>query len=124
MSVKYDRLKIAKYGLNVEDLNNILTMGFAGKSAGTIFEGEKKFDLVIRYDEAHRKDIDNIETASIQLPNGSHLPLREFAEITYTKGPAQISRDNTKRRIVVGVNVRNRDLESVVDDVQEIIQIN
>ena len=122
MSVKYDRLKIAKYGLNVEDLNNILTMGFAGKSAGTIFEGEKKFDLVIRYDEAHRKDIDNIETASIQLPNGSHLPLREFAEITYTKGPAQISRDNTKRRIVVGVNVRNRDLESVVDDVQEIIK--
>lgn len=122
MSVKYDRLKIAKYGLNVEDLNNILTMGFAGKSAGTIFEGEKKFDLVIRYDEDHRKDIDNIETASIQLPNGSQLPLREFAEITYTKGPAQISRDDTKRRIVVGVNVRNRDLESVVDDVQEIIQ--
>ncbi|WP_339906080.1 efflux RND transporter permease subunit, partial [uncultured Cyclobacterium sp.] len=122
MSVKYDRQKIAKYGLNIAELNNILTMGFAGKSAGTIFEGEKKFDLVIRYDEVHRKDIDNIETASIQLPNGSQLPLLEFAEITYTKGPAQISRDNTKRRIVVGVNVRNRDLESVVDDVQEIIQ--
>jgi cobalt-zinc-cadmium resistance protein CzcA len=121
MSVKYDRLKIAKYGLNVEDLNNILTMGFAGKSAGTIFEGEKKFDLVIRYDEKFRKNIDNIETASIQLPNGNQLPLREFAEITYTKGPAKISRDNTKRRIVVGVNVRNRDLESVVEDVQQII---
>ncbi|WP_339922520.1 CusA/CzcA family heavy metal efflux RND transporter [uncultured Cyclobacterium sp.] len=121
MSVKYDRLKIAKYGLNVADLNDILTMGFAGKSAGTIFEGEKRFDLMIRYDENHRKDIDNIESASIQLPNGNQLPLREFAEITYTKGPAQISRDNTKRRIVVGVNVRNRDLESVVEDVQGII---
>ncbi len=64
MSVKYDRQKIAKYGLNVEDLNNIITMGFAGIPAGTVFEGEKQFDLVVRFDKAHRRDIDNIETAS------------------------------------------------------------
>lgn len=121
MSVKYDRQKIAKYGLNVEDLNSIITMGFAGKSAGTVFEGEKQFDLVVRFDDEHRQDIEDIETATIQLPNGNQLPLREFASITYTKGPAKISRDNTKRRIVVGVNVRNRDLESVVKDVQEAI---
>ncbi|MFN3939106.1 MAG: CusA/CzcA family heavy metal efflux RND transporter, partial [Chitinophagales bacterium] len=121
MSVKYDRNMIAKYGLNVEDLNNIITMGFAGKVAGTVFEGEKQFDLVVRFDEAYRQDIQDIETATIQLPNGNQLPLSEFATITYTKGPAKISRDNTKRRIVVGVNVRNRDLESVVKDVQEII---
>jgi heavy metal efflux system protein len=121
MSVKYDRQKIAKYGLNVEDLNNIITLGFAGKSAGTVFEGEKQFDLVVRFDEAHHQDLEDIETATIQLPNGSQLPLSEFATITYTKGPAKISRDNTKRRIVVGVNVRGRDLESVVKDVQQII---
>ncbi len=121
MSVKYDRQKIAKYGMNIEDLNKIITMGFAGMPAGTVFEGEKQFDLVIRYDGAHRKDIDNIETASVMLSNGNRLPLSEFAKISYTKGPAKISRDNTKRRIVVGVNVRNRDLESVVKDVQEII---
>lgn len=126
MSVVYDRQKIAKYGLNVEELNNIIMMGFAGKTAGTVFEGEKQFDLVVKYDIDHRQDIENISTASILLPNGGHLPLSEFAEIKYTKGPAKISRDDTKRRIVVGVNVRNRDLESVVNDVQQVInsQIN
>ncbi len=121
MSVKYNRKNIAKYGLNIEDLNKIITIGFAGMPAGTVFEGEKQFDLVVRYDEKHRKDIENIETASVLLPNGNSLPLSEFANISYTKGPAKISRDNTKRRIVVGVNVRNRDLESVVKDVQNII---
>lgn len=122
MSVTYDRQKIAKYGMNIEDLNKVITMGFAGMNAGTVFEGEKQFDLMIRYDKSHRKDIENIETASISLPSGIKLPLSEFATIKYTKGPAKISRDNTKRRIVVGVNVRNRDLESVVKDVQSIIE--
>lgn len=121
MTVKYNRQKIAKYGLNVDDLNSIITMGFAGKTAGTVFEGEKQFDLVVRFDRAHHQDIKDIETATIQLSNGNHLPLSEFASISYTKGPAKISRDNTKRRIVIGVNVRNKDLESVVTDVQQII---
>ncbi len=121
MSVVYDRQKIAKYGLNVEELNGIITMGFAGMPAGTVFEGEKQFDLVLRYDKEHHQSIEDIESASVQLPNGSQLPLSEFATIKYTTGPAKISRDNTKRRIVIGVNVRNRDLESVVKDVQSII---
>lgn len=121
MSVTYDRMKIAKYGLNVADLNNIVTTGFAGTPAGTVFEGEKQFDLVVRFDQDHHKDIQDIESATILLPNGNQLPLSEFASIQYTKGPAKISRDNTKRRIVVGVNVRNRDLESVVEDVQKVI---
>ncbi|UNY98067.1 CusA/CzcA family heavy metal efflux RND transporter [Zhouia spongiae] len=121
MSVTYNRQKIAKYGLNIEDLNRIVTMGFAGASAGTVFEGEKQFDLVVRFDQKHRNDIQHLETASITLPDGRSLPLSEFADINYTKGPAKISRDNTKRRIVVGINVRNRDLESVVNDVREVI---
>ena len=121
MTVKYDRFKIAKYGLNVEDLNNIITMGFAGRPAGTVFEGEKQFDLVVRFDKKHHKDLEDIQQATVRIPNGQHLPLSEFATINYSKGPAKISRDNTKRRIVVGVNVRNRDLESVVKDVQEVI---
>ncbi len=122
MSVVYDRRKIAKYGLNVEELNDLISMGFAGAPAGMVFEGEKQFDLVLRYDPEHQGDIQDLEMATVMLPNGQQLPLSEFASISYTKGPAKISRDNTKRRIVVGVNVRNRDLESVVNDVQEVIE--
>lgn len=121
MTVKYDRSKIAKYGLNIADLNRTLTTGFGGFTAGMVFEGEKQFDLVVRFDQEHRKDLANLQTTSVLLPDGTSLPFSEFAEITYTKGPAKISRDNTKRRIVIGVNVRNRDLESVVKDVQQII---
>jgi heavy metal efflux system protein len=122
MSVKYDRSKIAKYGLNIADLNKTLTTGFGGFTTGMVFEGEKQFDLVVRFDKEHRKDLSNLQTTSILLSDGTSLPFSEFAEITYTKGPAKISRDNTKRRIVIGVNVRNRDLESVVKDVQQIIE--
>lgn len=121
MTVRFDRQKIAKYGLNIEDLNDLIVTGFAGSTAGTIFEGEKQFDLVLRFDKEHRGDISDLETTTVQLPNGNQLPLSEFASISYSKGPAKISRDDTKRRIVVGVNVRNRDLQSVVDDVREII---
>jgi cobalt-zinc-cadmium resistance protein CzcA len=124
MSVRYDRNKIARYGLNVADLNKVISMGFAGLKAGSVFEGEKQFDLVIRYEGDFRKDIDNLNNAYVPIPAGGQVPLRELAEITYTKGPAKISRDDTKRRIVVGVNVRNRDLESVVEDVQALIEKN
>jgi cobalt-zinc-cadmium resistance protein CzcA len=121
MSVQYIRRNIAKYGLNIEDVNRILTMSFAGLPAGSVFEGEKQFDLVIRYDEEHRKNIENIRKSTVALANGQQIPLSELADIRHSKGPAKISRDETKRRIVVGVNVRNRDLENVVKDVQAII---
>ncbi|MHB2154774.1 CusA/CzcA family heavy metal efflux RND transporter [Calditrichota bacterium GD2] len=121
MSVRYNRQKIAKYGLNVQELNDIISMGFAGAKAGVVFEGEKQFDLVVRFDNEHRQSIEHLKNASIALPNGQTLPLSEFAEIKVTKSPAKISRDNTRRRIVIGVNVRNRDLASVVDDVKKII---
>lgn len=122
MKIEYNRSKIAKFGLNISELNNIVTMGFAGATAGRVFEGEKQFDLVLRFEKDFRKDISNLEQASILLPKGGSIPLGELAKITYTKGPAKISRDDTQRRIVVGVNVRNRDLQSVVDDIQEIIR--
>lgn len=121
MSVKYNRNKIAMYGLNISDVNDVLQAGFGGKTAGSVFEGEKQFDLVVRYDQASRKSIENIQNAVVMSPNGMQIPLSELAEIKYNKGPAKISRDAAKRRVVVGVNVRGRDLESVVKDVQQIV---
>ncbi|MEZ4797162.1 MAG: CusA/CzcA family heavy metal efflux RND transporter [Flavobacteriaceae bacterium] len=124
MSVIYNRSKIARYGLNISDLNQIISMGFAGETVGSVFEGEKRFDLVLRLDQSQRKSIENLQNLYVDTPNGIKIPLSELAEIKYTKGPAQISRDDTKRRIVVGINVRNRDLQSVVDDVKQLIEAN
>jgi cobalt-zinc-cadmium resistance protein CzcA len=124
MSVKYNRDKVARYGLNIKDLNDMLSMGFSGRSVGNVFEGEKRFDLVVRLDESKRQDIDNIKNLYIDLPNGGKIPMSELATITYQKGAAKISRDDTRRRMVVGVNVRNRDLESVVNDIKELIDAN
>ncbi|WP_341214590.1 CusA/CzcA family heavy metal efflux RND transporter [uncultured Wocania sp.] len=124
MSVQYNRTKVARYGLNIQDLNDMVSMGFAGQSAGSVFEGEKRFDLVVRLDKQKRQDIDNLKNLYVDLPSGGKIPLSELAEISYKKGAAKISRDDTRRRIVVGINVRNRDLQSVVDDVQHLINDN
>ncbi|MCB9197635.1 MAG: CusA/CzcA family heavy metal efflux RND transporter [Flavobacteriales bacterium] len=121
MIVAYDYAKMSKYGVSSVELNNLLTMGFAGLSAGTVFEGEKQFDLVVKLDTKYRQDIQDVKNLLVTISNGQILPLSEFADIQYTEGPAKISRDNTNRRIVIGVNVRGRDLASVVADIQKII---
>ncbi|MBU2557213.1 MAG: CusA/CzcA family heavy metal efflux RND transporter [Bacteroidetes bacterium] len=121
MTVKYDLNKLAIYGLTVDDVNRVISMAFAGLKAGEIFEGEKRFDLVIRYQNDYRNDIENLRNTFIPMPDGHQVPLREVAEVNFSKGPAKISRDDTRRRIVVGVNVRGRDMESVVDDVRALI---
>jgi len=122
MAVSYDRSKIARYGVNISDLNEIIALGFAGKTVGNVFEGEKRFDMVIRLDKTNRKDIEDLRNLYVSTPAGDQIPLSELAQIEYTEGPAKISRDNTRRRIVVGINVRNRDLQSVVDDIQRIVE--
>lgn len=122
MAVAYDRSKIARYGLNIADLNEIIALGFAGKTVGNVFQGEKRFDMVIRLDKTNRRDIEDLRNLYVSVPNGQQIPLSELASIEYTEGPAKISRDNTNRRIVVGINVRNRDLQSVVLDIQNIVE--
>lgn len=124
MNVTYDRSKIARYGLNILELNDMIAMGFAGRTVGSVYEGEKRFDLVVRLDSANRTDIDNLKNLYVDTPMGVKVPLSELAEITHKKGAAKISRDDTRRRIVVGINVRNRDLQSVVDDIQNRIDAN
>ncbi len=124
MSVKYNRDKIAYYGINAATLNRYLALAFGGEETGSVFEGEKRFSMVVRLQKESRKDIDNIENLQIPLPNGNQIPLKEVAEIKFTEGPAKISRENTHRRVVVSVNVRNRDLQSVVEDIQKRIDDN
>jgi len=124
MSVVYHREKIARYGLNIQDLNEMVSMGFAGRTVGNVYEGEKRFDLVVRLDQKNRKDIDNLRDLYVDISGGGKIPMSELAEISYQKGAAKISRDDTRRRIVVGVNVRERDLQSVVTDIQTLVKNN
>ncbi len=119
MTVNYNQNKLAQYGLHVEDLNTVVKTAFAGGKAGVIFEGEKRFDLVIRLDENYRKSIDDLKNLYINLSNGSQIPLKEVSEISYQPGPMQISRDNTNRRTYVGINVRGGDIKSVVQEIQQ-----
>src|SRR6218665_2494757 len=122
ITVRYNKDKLALYGLKIGELNKVLRMGFAGESAGVIYEGEKRFDLVVRLAENSRDDISSIKSLFITLPSGNQIPLEQIADVQYEEGPMQISRDDGKRRIVVGFNVRGRDVASVVKDVQAKIE--
>ncbi len=122
MQVQYNRDKIAQYGLNIEDLNTLVRTAFAGEVAGVVFEGEKRFDLVVRLEKAYRQDIQNLRELYLTLPNGNSVPLNEIASIEYQNAPMQISRDDTKRRIVLGVNARGRDVESLVGEIKQTLQ--
>ena len=122
MRVTYDRGRIARYGLHISEVNQLISMAFGGRTVGNVFEGERRFDLVVRLDEAHRKEIADLQDLFIDLPSGGKVPLSEVADVSYQLGAAKISRDDTRRRIVVGINVRDRDLESVVDDLRGLIE--
>lgn len=122
ISIAYNRAKIAQYGLSIADINRMIRSGFAGETAGTIYEQERRFELVIRLDSTHRKGIENVQQLLIPLPSGGTVPLSELAEIGFKKAPAQISHEETRRRITIGISVFNRDVESVVNDVQTQIE--
>ena len=119
MTVEYNRAKMAQYGVTVDKLNDYVSAAFSGEAAGVIFEGEKRFDVVIRLAKDFRQDINSLKNLYIDLPNGAQVPLKEVADISYKPGPMQISRDNTSRRISVGVNVRGRDVKSMVEEIQQ-----
>ena len=118
ITVKYDYNKIALYGLNITDINQIIRSSFAGESAGKIYEESKRFDVVVRMDAASRTDITDVSNLFIPLPNGQQVPLSQVATVSYEQGPVQVSRENGKRRITIGLNVRGRDIKSVVEEIQ------
>ena len=119
VQVDYNRDRLAQYGLSVDDVNRVLRAAFAGSQAGVVFDEEKRFGLVVRLDKDYRQSLEDVKNLSVALPNGGQIPFEQVADIEIKSGPAQVSRENTKRRITIGFNVRNRDVESVINDVTE-----
>lgn len=119
LKVRYNRQQLARYGVQVDTLNEMIQGAFAGSHAGVIYEGERRFDLVVRLDEPYVSDLESIRSLYVPVTGGSQVPMEELAEIVYEEGPAQISRDDTRRRIVIGVNAGSQDIQSLVTEIQE-----
>jgi heavy metal efflux system protein len=115
--IKYNRELIARNGLNIEDINTTIRSAYAGEAAGVIFEGERRFDLVVRNNKSNKKELD-LSSMFVKNAQGVQIPVSEVTTVELISGPMQINRDATKRRIVVGVNVRNADVESVVEQIK------
>ncbi|MGV7107279.1 CusA/CzcA family heavy metal efflux RND transporter [Flavobacterium sp. U410] len=119
INIEYDRTRLANYGINVESVNDVVSTAFAGKIAGQVFENERRFDLVVRLDSTYRADIDDVNNLTIPTKTGIQVPLSQVATINYKLGASQISREASKRRIVIGFNVAGRDVQSVVEEIQQ-----
>jgi len=116
--VKIDRARVAQYGLDIETINQTVNTAFAGQSAGLVYEGEKRFDLVLRLDHASRTSLTDVSQLYVTAPNGQQIPLAQLATVEMQTGPNQIQREDAKRRIIVGFNVRGRDIASVVQEIE------
>lgn len=120
IQVKYNHEKMAAYGVSVDDISEILETTFAGAVAGSLYEGDKKFDIVLRMDPSQR-NVESLEQLSIPLKDGTNIPLSQVADIDYSPAPAQVSHEDGARRIYVGFNVKGKDVQSTVEDIQEIL---
>lgn len=120
IQVKYNHEKMAAYGVSVDDISEILETTFAGAVAGSLYEGDKKFDIVLRMDPSQR-NVESLEQLSIPLKDGTDIPLSQVADIDYSPAPAQVSHEDGARRIYVGFNVKGRDVQSTVEDIQDIL---
>ena len=119
LTVTPKRLVLARYGVSVEVLQDLVATAVGGEEAGLIYEGDRRFDLVVRLPERLRNDIDGLSQLPVPLPDGGYVPLGEVASIELSPAPAQISRENGKRRVVVTANVRERDLGGFVMEVKQ-----
>lgn len=120
IQVVYNHERMAEYGINVDDINQVLETSFAGGTAGSIYEGERKFDIVLRLDNNDR-NVSSIQNLAIPIGSGETIPLTQVADIIYEPAPAQISHENGARRIYVGFNIKGRDVQSTVDEIQNLL---
>lgn len=116
--INYNRSSIAQYNININDINKVVNTALAGQSTGTLFEGEKRFDVVVRIQSDQKKDLKHIQNLLIPTPQGTQIPLYQLADVAIKDGPNQIQREDAKRRIVVGFNVRGRDVQTIVTELQ------
>ena len=121
IQIAYDREKLAAYGLSVSGVNDIMAMAFAGKKSGTIYEGEKAFDVTVRMDGQERNDIEAVRNLLIPVDNGS-IPLRQLATIQYKDAPSQITHDEGERRVYVGFNVRGKDIQTTMERIEDVLR--
>lgn len=121
IQVRYDRGRLASYGISIADANDILSTAFAGKTAGYIYEDEWKFDLVLRLADDLRSETEAVGNLLLPVPGGGAVPLSQVATVSMEEAPAQVTHDNGERRIYVGFNVRGRDVQSTVDEIEEIL---
>ena len=119
LSVSPKRETLGRYGLNVIQLQDWIAAAIGGESAGVLYEGDRRFELIVRLPELLRRDIEGLKSLPVPLPSGDYVPLEEVASLTIAPSPAQISRENGKRRVVVTANVRGRDLGSFVSEVKK-----
>ncbi|MBB6270093.1 cobalt-zinc-cadmium resistance protein CzcA [Pedobacter cryoconitis] len=117
--VKINRDQLARYGIDIETVNQAINSAFAGQSAGLVYEGERRYDMVVRLSEQNRQGIDDVKNIYISAPNGIKVPLIQLAAVEFKIGPNQIQREDTKRRIIVGLNVRGQDIATVVDEIEQ-----
>jgi cobalt-zinc-cadmium resistance protein CzcA len=122
--IRMKRDQLSRYGLTVQQVNQTINTAMAGQSAGLLFEGERRFDIVVRLDIQNRQSIEDVRNLYLSTTDGRHVPLTQIADVTLEVGPNQIQRDDAKRRIVVGFNTRGRDVESIVNELQLKIQGN
>lgn len=121
--IQFDRSKIARHGLNIDELNSTIRAAYAGEIAGAVYENERQFDLVIRFNQGNINELD-LNKLFIRTPAGIQIPMSEVAKVEFVKGPMLINRDMTKRRIAIGVNVRGGDVEGIVNEIDELLQAN
>jgi cobalt-zinc-cadmium resistance protein CzcA len=119
IQVEYNRDRLAQYGLSVTDVNTVLRTAFAGSQAGVVFDEEKRFGLVVRLDKDYRQSLDDIKNLTVAMHDNRQIPFEQVADISIKSGPAQVSREDTRRRITIGFNARKRDVKSIIADVTE-----
>ena len=120
--INYNRNTIAQFNLNIADINKVVNTAFAGQSTGMLYEGEKHFDVVVRLKGELKKDLKDVQNLLIPTPQGTQIPLYQLADVQIKEGPNQIQREDAKRRIVTGFNVRGRDVQSIVNELQQKVE--